>query len=116
MFRTTYSYDDRGRKSEETTHEGAFGYSKQTFEYDEYGNLTATHYLSENREFEAAPDGQLSAPSPLRQQHYANHFHYAYDSHGNWTQKQLITTPDANSPPKHMGVERRIITYHSSEV
>jgi hypothetical protein len=115
-FRTTYTYDSQGRKVEEVIHKGPFGFSRQTFEYDEYGNVTSTHDLSENREFEVAPDGQFSAPSPARQQRSANHFHYTYDSHGNWIQKQLTTTSDDNSPPKHTGVERRIITYHSSEV
>ena len=115
-FRTSYTYDSQGRKIEEVIHQGPFGFSRQTFEYDEYGNVTSTHNLSENREFEAAPDGRFSAPSPARQQRSANHFHYTHDSHGNWTQKQLTTTPDDNGQPQHAGVERRIITYHSSEV
>jgi hypothetical protein len=116
MFRTTYSYDDQNRKSEEITHQGPFGFSKQTFEYDEYGNVTATHYLSENSELQATPDGQLSNAIPPRRHSYAHRYGYTYDAHGNWIQKTLTSVDDANNQPHYADVERRIITYHSSEV
>ena len=114
---TTYSYDEQGRKIEEVTSRGPFGQLKQTFEYDEYGNLTVVRGIDESRTLRvgegAAPAGETF--DARRRHTYTHGYRHTYDAEGNWTERITTYRDESHDQPTRTAVERRAITYHPSE-
>ncbi len=111
MERTTFVYDDQGRKIEEIRQQGPFGATRTTSEYDEHGNTSVVRSAHESREFQLTADGDLDHPTEANQTTSTNFFQYQYDERGNWTEKRSLFVDPSNGKSKCLMAERRTITY-----
>jgi hypothetical protein len=111
IVRTTYAYDDEGRRIEEVTQIGPFSRSRSTMQYDEHGNPILVQSIDESQDFQATPEGELVNPTAPKQTVGTNLYRYADDKHGNWTEKIYLYIDPATGQPKQMIIERRTISY-----
>jgi hypothetical protein len=111
IVRTTYAYDGEGRRIEQVVQLGPFSRSRSTTQYDEYGNPILVHSAEESQDFQATPEGELVNPTAPKQTIGTNLYRYAYDKHGNWTEKVYSHLDPSTGQPKQMLIERRTISY-----
>jgi hypothetical protein len=109
--RTTYAYDDQGRKVEEVIQNGAFGLTKNATEYDEHSNESVVRSIHESRDIRVTPDGELGEATEPKRTNNTYFFCYTYDPHGNWTEKAHLFVESSSGKAQCHIVERRTLTY-----
>lgn len=111
IVRTTYAYDGEGRPIEQVVQLGPFSRSRSTTQYDEHGNPILVHSVEESQNFQATAEGELVNPTAPKQTIGTNLYRYAYDKHGDWTEKVHSYLDPSTGQPKQMLVERRTVSY-----
>ncbi len=106
-FNRKHRYDDHHRRVE-TRSSGEC----ETFVYNEYGDLIATTFQNEPRNFGIDDEGNvIESADAERAGSSESRFTYDYDAHGNW----LVKTTDGRGGTQKdftvYGIERRTITY-----
>ena len=87
-MRTTYEYDAAGRPIARAQQMGLLGEDRVTYRYDERGNPIEQRDVQVSREMNFEEDG-TPRTSPDTTRIHDVRFAYAYDGHGNWTERTV---------------------------
>ncbi len=83
-----YSYDESGRRTEVRSGLSILGEDRETFEYNEHGDVAVrrTEHVSRTFSF----DWLLRRKLDSEQRHESEaHFEYTYDGRGNWVEQTV---------------------------
>ena len=111
-IRSSYRYDEKGRRVERRLQFGLLGTDMETTEYNDYGDPVRIVMENESHEYQINDEGKLTevAESTKRFQSETRS-QYECDSHGNWVHK----TTEARSSPEsefiRWSTETRVIDY-----
>jgi hypothetical protein len=108
--RTSYEYDQDGRKLSVTHGMGAMGGSRTTFFYDNHDNVVEEATESRQTDMSLDDDGnavEKERPVPTSR----NRLDYQYDAKGNWTEKVVSAWIEADGDFRRWSLERRVISY-----
>jgi hypothetical protein len=110
MFRTTYRYDDQGRRVERNTLVAGLGEQRTTWYYDEHDNPTREVQEDLVRDMDLDESGGLQ-PKEEKSLKSECQFDYKYDAKGNWTERVVSTLHDGLPGLQPSNILRREITY-----
>ncbi|MGO9242972.1 MAG: hypothetical protein ACLQBJ_19400 [Bryobacteraceae bacterium] len=102
-YRQAYTYDTQGRILSKTVHHYAFGTRRNTFLYNDNGDVAEERY-QDSLGILGGIDGEG------RDQDWAKRFQYVYDGHGNWTER--TETRQSAGETGVSTVERRSLEYY----
>jgi YD repeat-containing protein len=108
--RTSYEYDQDGRKLSVTRGMGAMGGSRTTFFYDDHDNVVEQATETRQTDMSLDDDGNVvgkERPVPSSR----NRLDYQYDATGNWTEKVVSAWIEADGDFRRWSLERRVISY-----
>jgi len=111
LSRTTYAYDQRGRRVERRTRMGTLGENRTTFRYDDYDNPVEETTEDRSREVNIDENGIEEVTAETVQRQHAR-FEYQYDAQGNWTERVVLSRAEPNPDFRRENVERRNIAYY----
>jgi hypothetical protein len=109
--RTSYEYDQKGRRLAVTRDMGAMGGERTTFVYDDHDNVveetaeSSRHIVSLDDDGNTVEKEEPTLGSRTR-------LEYRYDTRGNWTEKVVSARTDQDHDFRRWNVERRVITYY----
>jgi uncharacterized protein RhaS with RHS repeats len=111
ITRTTYEYDQQGRRMTVTRGMGAMGGERTTFVYDDHDNVVEETTETRRQLVSLDDDGSaLTKEEPTLGSR--SRFEYEYDAKGNWTQRVVLAWLDADKDFRRSSIERRVITYY----
>ena len=111
MWRTAYSYDERGRQIERKTSMAGLSQNHTVWEYDEHDDPVREIDENVSGEFQTDESGNLQSVNPKSSRHEVR-YEYKYDSHGNWTERIVSVRYETNPAFQRSNVERRQIEYY----
>jgi hypothetical protein len=105
--RRYHSYDTQGRKIETSVNMGPLDFDRQTFTYNDHGDVVSQISESSHSEYSLEDAGGLAPkPDSTRSNRSEAQFRYQYDLQGNWLEK-IVENPGGPI----WSTERRTITY-----
>jgi hypothetical protein len=110
LARTTYRYDDHGRRIERNRSLSRMSEHRTTWHYDQYDNPTLEVEDDVSREMHLDESGNLQ-PTQEKSSRHEVRFDYKYDVKGNWTERVVSVRYEANPEFQPSNIERREITY-----
>jgi YD repeat-containing protein len=111
LSRTTYSYDERGRRIERSESMGGMSADHITWHYDDYDNPIRQIEEHKSHDMNVDESGNLQ-PSNEKSSRHEVRFDYKYDKNGNWTERVVTVRYESNPDFQRSNIERREITYY----
>jgi hypothetical protein len=110
ITRTSYEYDEKGRRVSVTRSMGAMGDTRTTSSYDAHDNVVEE--VSESRQHVVSIDDDRNAVEKDEKAFSSRtRFEYQYDAKGNWTERIVSAANDPDGDFRRSNVEWREITY-----
>jgi hypothetical protein len=111
IYCTTYSYDDRGRRTTRLMSIAGINETSTTWNYDEHDNPIREIEERTSGELEPDESGNLQRLNEKSFRHEVR-YEYKYDSYGNWTERVVSLQYEANPHFQRSTIERRDISYY----
>jgi YD repeat-containing protein len=106
-FREHHRYDEQNRRIETSSNKAPKDRDRETFVYNEHGDVISQISESSHSEYDFEKDGGLTPkPDSTRSNRSEAQFRYQYDSVGNWIEK-IVENPGGPI----WSIERRTISY-----
>jgi YD repeat-containing protein len=105
--RQHHQYDEQNQRIETSSYMGPKDFDRETFAYNEHGDVISQISESSHSEYDFGEDGILTPkPDSTRSNRSEAQFRYQYDSLGNWIEK-IVENPGGPI----WSIERRTISY-----
>jgi hypothetical protein len=105
--RQHHQYDEQNQRIETSSYMGPKDFDRETFAYNEHGDVISQISESSHSEYDFGEDGSLTPkPDSTRSNRSEAQFRYQYDSHDNWIEK-IVENPGGPI----WSIERRTISY-----
>jgi len=105
-IRRSHRYDEHDRKIETSTTMAADDWNRDTFEYNEYGDVSLQTSESSHGQYDFEKGELRQKSDTIRSHRSETQFLYQYDLYGNWNEK-IVQSPDGHV----WSLERRTISY-----
>jgi len=105
-----YTYDDRGRVAQRVQRMGRVKEVRETYSYDDYGNVAEQQYESTDRDAAIDDEGALVMANESCNESW-NRYEYRYDDRGNWIERVVLRRLAPEATFHRVGIERRTIAY-----
>jgi hypothetical protein len=111
--KTTYTYDQTGRRFEQSISLGGVAEERTIYRYDDHDNPIEQTNENRSREANLGEDGTLHYSADQLVIHHTR-FEYRYDAQGNWTERIASTRLEPNPDFQRSNIECRVITYYAA--
>jgi hypothetical protein len=111
LSRTTYSYDERGRRIGRSESMGGMSADQTTWYYDDYDNPVRQIQEHKAHDMNVDESGNLQ-PSNEKSSRHEVRFDYKFDKNGNWTERAVSVRYESNPEFQRSKIERREIIYY----
>ncbi len=111
-FGGRHRYDEQDRRIETSSNMAPNDFDRQTFTYNDHGDVIFTISESSHAEYDFGEQGELTPkPDSTRSHRSQSQSRYQYDSHGNWVEK-IVEAPAGT----FWSVERRTLRYFDARI
>ena len=105
-----YTYDGHGRVAQRVRQMARMQESRETYMYDDYGNVTEQHYEGTDRDTSIDDDGAL-VMAPKSSNESWTRYEYRYDDRDNWVERVSLRRLAGEATFHRLAIERRTIAY-----
>jgi YD repeat-containing protein len=105
-----YTYDGHGRVAQRIRQMARMQKSRETYSYDDYGNVTDQHDEGTERDARIDDEGAL-VMAPESSNESWTRYEYRYDDRGNWVERVSLRRMAPEESFHRLAIERRTIAY-----